>query len=183
VNLPADVCFAVFHSPTRTLDIAQYTTDDAASPGRPFRYDARVGNHRQRASTPGTIALYAPTQTLTPLHEFLHAVSDVGNGRCIDLYVDAGTGGFDVNKKTRAAAADPVPAAFATLSGIAYASDPARDGLGYDAGWVSYHPELIETRRPNVMDNYFRAADQRECRLDKLTLRFLRDRVEWKLAR
>jgi hypothetical protein len=76
-----------------------------------------------------------------------------------------------------------VPAAFATVDGVAYSSDLARDGLGYDPGWVSYHSELIERRRPNVMDNYFRAADQRECRLDKLTLKLMRDRIEWKLAR
>jgi hypothetical protein len=183
IDLPADICFLVFDSPTRTLDISQYTIDDAASAARAFAYDARAGAHRQRAETPGTIALYAPTQLLTPLHEFMHAISETANGRCDDLYVDPLTGAFELNKKARARAADPVPASFAALDGIAYASDPARDGLGYDAGWVSYHPELVEVRNPNVMDNYFRAADARRCRLDKLTLRFMRDRVEWKLAR
>jgi hypothetical protein len=182
VNLAADICFVVFVSPTRTLDIAFFTRDDAGSPAKAFRYDARAGNHRQRASMPGAMSLYAPTQLLTPLHEFMHAFSD-DSARCWDLYSDGGSGGFDVNKKMRAAAANPVPAAFATVDGVAYSSDPARDGLAYEPGWVSYHPELIERRRPNLMDNYFLAADQRECRLDKLTLKFMRDRIEWKLGR
>jgi hypothetical protein len=182
VNLAADICFVVFVSPTRTLDIAQFTVDDAASSAKPFTYDAVVGNHLQRADTPGTLALYAPTQVLTPLHEFMHAFSD-GSARCVDLYVDAGTGGFDVNKKLRAAAAHRVPAAFAILDGVAYSSDRRRDGIGYPASWRSYHPELINRRRPNAMDNYFLTADQRQCRLDKLTLRLMRDRLEWKLAR
>jgi hypothetical protein len=182
VNLAADISFVVFISPTRTLDISYHTKDDAGSTAKAYTYDARAGNHRQRASTPGAISLYAPTQVLTPLHEFMHAFSEDGV-RCIDLYVDGGSGGFDFNKKMRLAAANPVPPAFATVDGVAYSSDPARDGLGYDPTWVSYHSELVDRRRPNVMDNYFLAADQRECRLDKLTLKFMRDRIEWKLGR
>ncbi|MBA3884382.1 MAG: hypothetical protein H0X67_01475 [Acidobacteria bacterium] len=37
--------------------------------------------------------------------------------------------------------------------GATFTSDTARDGLGYPNTWRSYHPALVDTARPNLMDN------------------------------
>ena len=91
--------------------------------------------------------------------------------------------GFVINKKTRASAADPVPANFANYNGSNFASDAGRDALGYPATWMSYHPELLDNTRPNLMDNYKLAANPQQCRLDRLTYAWLSDRLGAKLRR
>jgi hypothetical protein len=51
---------------------------------------------------------------------------------------------------------------------------------------VAYGPELIERTEPNLMDEGSLAlvvSQQPRQRLDRLTLRYLRDRIEWKLGR
>jgi len=69
--------------------------------------------------------------------------------------------------------------------GIALAADPSRDGLGYEAGWQSYHCELNDPAFPAVMDDYWRAHDTvpEHCQHDLLTRMFLLDRVRAKLVR
>jgi hypothetical protein len=128
--------------------------------------------------------LHAPVDfTLDPLHEFIHAFSDENHGAVDDLYDDLPLATFVVNRKRRERAGGPIPRRFAEYDGQSYASDLRRDGLGYPAAWRSYHPELINPAQPNLMDNYFRARFPPWCRLDRLTLKFLRDRLEWKLGR
>ena len=100
-----------------------------------------------------------------------------------DLYTDAALVNLQVNRKRRAAAGRVIPRKFATLDTTDYLSDRHRDGLGYPARWRSYHPELIDSRRPNLMDNYYMFTVPHLCRLDRLTHRFLRDRICWKLGR
>jgi len=184
VGLQADVCALVFKSARRHLDVASLMQDDPASDGLRFEYDGTPRHHRRRAAVPGALSLSAPTQTLTPLHEFLHAASDFsGAGRVIDLYVDNPPFGFEANSKRRALATDPVPGGFARMHGHDYASDPARTAAGGYGAFRTYHPALVDPLRPNVMDNYFLADDQRRCRLDALTLRWFRDRLEHKQGR
>lgn len=179
-----DVCMLAFKSGRRNLDVAMFTDDDPASDGARFEYDGVARHHRRRATRPGAFTLSAPTQTLTPLHELLHAISaSAGAGQIADLYVDNVLTGSEVNVKRRARAADPIPGVFARLHDRGYPSDGARAAAGGYGAFLAYHPQLVDDARPNVMDNYFLADDQRRCRLDALTLRWLRDRIEHKLGR
>ena len=90
--------------------------------------------------------------------------------------------GFLVNKKFRTAAAAPVPAHFARYNRLDYAADPNRDTLGY-GGFRSYHPQLIDRTRPNIMDNNLLADITILCRFDHLTYEFLTDRLTAKAHR
>jgi hypothetical protein len=183
-GLSADVCFVLYHSATHRRDSALRTWDDAASAGRRFLYDLVEYHHRRRAREPGVVALHAPlSDVVAPLHEFMHALGERENGGVTDLYVDSPPGLFSVNRKRRARAGGRIPRRFADYDGQSYASDPRRDGRGYPALWRSYHPELIHPRFPNLMDDYYYMGAMTRCRLDRLTLKFLRDRLEWKLGR
>jgi hypothetical protein len=118
------------------------------------------------------------------LHEFGHAGSDFNNGRVVDLYLDGGGGGSIVNRKARAQSTNPVPAQFANYNATGYASDQNRDSIGCPATWSSYHPELIDPTRPNLMDNYWQAFDDPlRCRLDRLTYAWYSDRLRAKIFR
>jgi hypothetical protein len=174
----ADHCFVVFRSTTHARSTTAWSTEDGGSAGRAYRFDAATHNHRQRSSQPGATALAAPTAGLTALHEYLHGALELD-----DLYVDHAPTTFVVNRKRRASRGARRPAGFASLDGHVYDTDPRRDSLGYGA-FLSYHPELADARRPNVMDDYWRSPDTpQRCRLDLLSLRFMRDRLEWKLSR
>jgi hypothetical protein len=180
-----DMVFVIHGSTTHDRATAWYTTDDNTRPGTAFTYDGISYTHRHFASIPGSAALpisVNPTG-LTAIHEFGHAASDFNMGRVTDLYVD-GTGGFNVNKKARANSNDPIPANFATYDGATYTSDQNRDGVGYPGTWTSYHPELIDPTRPNMMDNYWLAFDDPlRCRLDRLTHDWFSDRLRAKIFR
>jgi hypothetical protein len=182
----ADMVFVIHGSTTHDRATAWYTTDDEARPGVAFTYDGISRTHRHFASIPGSAALpISVNQTgLTAIHEFGHAGSDFNTGRVGDLYVDGGTIGFVVNKKARASSTDPIPANFATYNGTTYISDLNRDGIGYPGTWTSYHPELIDHTRPNMMDNYWNAFDDPlRCRLDRLTYNWFSDRLRAKIFR
>ncbi len=179
----ADVGFALSGSATHTRSTAWFTTDDAGRPGVGFTYDGAAFSHRRFASVPGTVALSTTAGGLTALHEFGHAASDFNNGMVDDLYVDGLRPGLQVNKKARALATDPVPPNFAAYDFTEFASDAARDGLGYPATWTSYHCELLDPARPNMMDNFWFADDPRLCRLDRLTRAWLADRLAAKASR
>ena len=162
----ADVSFAISGSATHTRSSAWFTTDDAAKPGVPFTYDGASHVHGRVASTPGTVALSNTAGGLTALHEFGHASSDFNNGMVDDLYVDGLRPGIEINKKARAASTDPIPTTFASYNSVTYNSDQTRDELGYPIAWTSYHCELLDGARPNMMDNFWFADDPRRCRLD-----------------
>ena len=181
----ADMVFVLHGSTTHDRATAWYTTDDNSRPGIPFTYDGNSRQHRRFPSIPGscTIPLTVDTTGMTALHEFGHASSDFNNGMVFDLYVDSPAGGFTVNKKFRAQATDLVPTNFATYNGTNFNSDPDRDDLDYPATWTSYHPQLIDATRPNLMDNYWLSSMPRRCRLDQLTYAWLRDRLLAKVGR
>jgi hypothetical protein len=185
----ADMVFVLHGSTTHTRASAWFTTDDNSRPTLSFTYDGVSRKHGRFSSIPGSCTIpITNTIAMTALHEFGHAASDFNNGRVVDLYVDGTPGGFMVNKKFRARATDPVPANFATYNGTNFNADPNRDALGYPAAgpmpWISYHPQLIDATRPNLMDNYFFSFDTpRRCRLDQLTYAWMRDRLLAKLGR
>lgn len=182
----ADIVFVIHGSTTHDRATSWFTTDDGTKAGTAYTYDGAARTHGHFPSIPGSAALpLSMNQTgLTPLHEFGHAGSDFNNGRVIDLYVDGSGGPLAVNKKVRASNTDPVPLNFASYNGANYASDPNRDSLGYGT-WVSYHPELIDSAHPNLMDNYWLApgGNPQVCRLDRLTFAWYTDRLQAKLTR
>ncbi len=186
-----DVCFAVYRAPAFNRPSAFRTNDAAAAAGDPaFTYDGGAGRHPSGTSQPGVVAMSSPpVGIITPLHEFLHAATSDVNGACWDLYADTVPVVREINRKRRASAAARLPVVFARYNGRDYESDlPARGyrgrgGIGYPAGWLSYGAALIDRSEPNVMDNYYLGPDLRLSRLDALTLRFVRDRIESKLAR
>ncbi len=181
----ADLFFTITGDPIYTRASANLTVDDNTRGGAVFTYDGAAHTHRYFASLPGCAAIPLAVNTMSPtaLHELGHAVSDVTNGGIYDLYIDGGPGGFQENKKYRAAATDPVPASFANYNGTLYASDPTRDALGYPAGWVSYHPQLIDATRPNLMDNFWYSTPYTAVRIDRLTYQFVTDRLAAKFMR
>jgi hypothetical protein len=182
----ADIVYAVTGSTTYDRASAWFTTDDAGKGNAGFTYGGVARHNGLFASTPGTIALPLDADQTgpTPLHELGHAASDFDNGRVIDLYVDGGSGPFNINKKFRAKSTDAVPANFDSYNGTTYKSDINRDHLGYPADWVSYQALLADDARPNLMDNYWFASDDPlKCRLDGLTLQYFLDRIGAKLAR
>jgi hypothetical protein len=181
----ADVVVVLHGSTTHDRATAWFTTDDSAGGSTPFTYDGISRTHGHLAEIPGSAAIPISFNTtgLTAIHEFGHASSDFNNGRVVDLYVDGLPGGFLVNKKARALATDPIPTNFATYNGTTYAADQNRDGVGYPSTWTSYHPDLIDNTRPNMMDNYWLAANPQRCRLDRLTYAWLFDRLRAKVLR
>lgn len=185
-GLVADIVLVIHGSLTHTRASAWPTTDASTLGSTAYNFDGVVRRHGHFPRIPGSavIPVSVDTTGMTVLHEFGHAASDFRNGKVTDLYADAGDGtGFLVNKKFRVAAGDPVPQHFADYEGTAFDADPTRDGLGYPANWRSYHPELIDDTRPNLMDNYWEADDPQLCRLDHLTFNWFRDRLDAKLAR
>lgn len=114
---------------------------------------------------------------MTPAHEFGHAFSSYTNGFVTDLYVD---GDVQFNRKV----GRPVPDAFANYNGANYASDKARDSLGYPANWTSYHSELADPASPALMDNFWYAkGGPLNSRHDRLTRNYLVDRILAKVSR
>lgn len=178
-----DVSFALSGSATHTRSSAWFTTDDISKPTVSFTYDGITHTHGRFASIPGTVALSTTAGGLTALHEFGHASSDFNDGMIDDLYVDGVTSGLEINKKARAKSTDPIPTSFANYNSTSYNSDQTRDGLGYTVNWTSYHCELQDASRPNMMDNFWLADDPRRCRLDKLTYAWLTDRLGAKVFR
>jgi hypothetical protein len=63
-------------------------------------------------------------------------------------------------------------------NGPDFPSDPNRGGLGYPAAWTSFHPELLDPTRPDMMDNYWLAFDDPQlCRHNGLTRAWYTDRL------
>lgn len=173
----ADVVYAVSASESHRRASSWFTSDDDAKTGIGFTLDAGMFSHRFFNIIPGTVAIHSGTDSITPLHEFGHALSSYSNGSVVDLYVDLDPG--INNKKAR-----PIPSHFDTYDSIALASDLTRDGLGYPPAWTSYHCELIDSALPAVMDNYRTIGITPEhCQHDKITRQFLMDRLRAKISR
>src|SRR5205085_2862773 len=150
-GIDADVAYAVSASSSHNRASAWFTTDDDAQAGLPFTLDGNQLFHRFYNNIPGTVAIHVTADSLTAVHEFGHAISSYSNGKILDLYVDSPIG---LNNKT----GRPIPPDFGRYQRALFASDVTRDGLGYDAGWLSYHCELIDAGSPAVMDNYWLSA-------------------------
>jgi hypothetical protein len=176
-DLDPDILFLVSQSPTHTRATAYGTTDDDTRPGIAFNYDGLNLWHRHFHLIPGISAVHTLVSGMTPVHEFGHAFSSYTNGYVTDLYVD---GAAAFNRKI----GRPIPAKFAAYGGTTYNSDTVRDGLGYPAGWQSYHAELVDPSRPAIMDDYWRAAGgPLKCQHDRLTRAYILDRVRAKATR
>jgi len=176
-GLSADIVFCVSNSSSHDRASAWYASDDDARGGVPFVLDGVNLSHRYYAIIPGVVAIHSSARSLTPLHEFGHALSSYTNGLIVDLYVDnlAGVN----NKRGR-----PIPATFSSYAGTPMKSDISRNGIGYPTQWQSYHCELRDTYHPAVMDNYYLSSDGADnCRHDEITLRFLVDRIRAKMSR
>jgi hypothetical protein len=182
-QVTADVAFAMCGSTTHTRSSAWFTSDDTTRGTVSFTYDGTTYSHGLFAGIPGSVALATTAAGLTPFHEFGHASAIFDDGKIDDLYVDGLRAGLEINKKARALATNPIPTNFATSAGTTYTSDQNRDGIGYPATWTSYHPALQDATRPNMMDNFWNAADPRRCRLDGLTYAWLSSRLRAKANR
>lgn len=176
--LRADVVYAVTDSRTHKRASAWFTSDDDGRAGVPFVIDGVALNHRYYCLIPGTVAIHSGATSLTAVHEFGHALSSYTNGSIVDLYVDDGPG---LNSKR----GRPIPSSFATYAGHTFASDTARDGLGYPPGWQSYHCELIDSTAPALMDDYWSVPTglPERCAHDRITRQFLLDRLRAKSSR
>jgi len=178
-GITADVAFAVTASTTHNRAAAWYTTDDPSHGTVPYTLSSGAKSTSLFCKIPGTVGLPVSSSSMTALHEFGHAFSSFTEGAVTDQYVDSPP---DLNVKH----GRPIPANFDTFNGTALASDPVRDGLGYDPTWVSYHPALTDPSVPSLMDNYWLAAAPKtpvDCRFDTITAAFLRARLAAKLSR
>jgi hypothetical protein len=172
----ADVVFSVSLSAEHDRCSSYYTTDDDSRAGVAFQLDGQPFSHRYYCVIPGTVALHATAYSLTPLHEFQHAVSSYTNGAITDLYVDSQAA---LNCKV----GRPIPLGFASYGGNGYSSDTMRDGLAYPPSWQSYHCELCDKSEPAVMDDYWQASAPELPQNDTITRQFIQDRIAAKMAR
>ena len=179
----ADVAYAVSQSATHNRASAWYTSDDDTRPGIPFTVDGVTYAHRYWSLIPGTVAIHTTSASLTAAHEFGHALSSYTNGSITDLYVDSPDA---LNNKLGRPIPLP-PAPFRVYNGTVIDIDRTRDGLGYPAGWLSYHAELNAPAFPAIMDDYWMATASggvpEDCEHDTITRRFLLDRIRAKMSR
>jgi hypothetical protein len=184
-GLVADVSFAVSASEETDAATAWATDDDDSRGGVPFEFDSRRFSHRYHYRTPGSVAMHMNNRRMTASHEFGHAASSYTNGYLTDLYVPEFNhpieGTIIFNKKM----GRPIPDKFSLYNVDAYFSDKTRDHIGYETGWRSYHPELINEDFPSLMDNYNYAAGKKygKCEHDRLSRQFLLDRIRAKTSR
>jgi hypothetical protein len=176
LNVNPDIVFIISNSPINSRASAWWTTDNDERPGDPFTYDGQRLFHRYFHTIPGMAALHTTSDALTAAHEFGHAFSSYTNGAITDLYVD---GDPAFNRKT----GRPIPDVFATYNGVAYASDKERDGLGYPPDWISYHPALVDPTQPALMDNFYFSDGFVASKHDRITKRYILDRIEAKVFR
>lgn len=186
----ADVVFLLSGEPVQRA-VARPTTDSQAQTTK-LAYGGHAKPQGHFPTVPGSIVL--PLEVLegaldpTAIHEFCHAAASSDEGRVIDLYVDEddGSGLFTVNKKWRDLVGGNipnVPDAFVTAVGTDFASDKKRNSVGYENTWTSYHPELVDKKRVNLMDDFNFSKDPKKCRLDTLTYAWLSKRLQAKINR
>ncbi len=174
---------------------AWFTTDDGD--GEAYKLDGVSYKYGTNVKTPGSFAdtVYLLPENrgydkLTPIHEFLHAMSEKDRGRITDLYHDSyNADTVNVNKKQKSG--QKIPAVFGKLNSTSYKSDApdgsyiGRGGLGYPGSEginTTYGPELIDSSSCNVMDNFTSSKiDWKKCRLDRLSHQYVVDRMKAKI--
>jgi hypothetical protein len=185
----ADVVIIINNSDTPNQSTSR-PTDDAPSLGSvDYVFDNVVRKHAHFASTPGCASIHLSNldpASPTVIHEFCHAASEVDDGWVADMdfHPHPPSPRFAVNLKHRAAPGDPVPQDFATYNGTTFKSNPVRfDGAPYPAQWTGYHAEPLDGRQHSLMDHWLDHPDRLRSRLDRLTHRWLSDRLNAKLSR
>ncbi|CAH0258750.1 hypothetical protein SRABI118_03158 [Massilia sp. Bi118] len=180
LGLQMDVVLVLHGSLDYTRASAQFTVDGKQGRSTSFRLDGKTFRHQSSTELPGaaTISYFSFDISHTPLHELGHAASELSNGQIIDLYNDnINSRGMKINKKQ----GRPIPAFFGNYNGEKYRSDPVRSQIGYPAEWQTFHPELRDQMEPNLMDDYWLAKkDPLECQFDKLTYKWLAERIDAK---
>jgi hypothetical protein len=172
----ADIVAVVSASLTHTRASAVPATDGPPLGGVPFNLDGTVYHHVHRSQNPGCFAIHVTRRSMTPLHEFQHALSSYDNGAILDLYLDwFPAGGVVINKRQRTTANTNTH--FATYAGKQYLSSPNRGPIPYPAAWKCIHPELHNPGRYSLMDNFPADSNPLACENDKITRAFLVDRL------
>ncbi|UTY60486.1 hypothetical protein [Massilia sp. erpn] len=173
-----DVVFVVTNSPTNKRASAIPASDNMATGGVATTYDGKPFLHCYRHRIPGMAAIHATDSiALTGAHEFGHAFSSFPNAYIADLYVD---GEQAFNRKV----GRPIPEAFAYYGMKQFATDKARDSLGYPSQWQSYHCQLEDANNPALMDNFWSGQPSpMACKNDWITTKFMLDRLAAKVAR
>jgi hypothetical protein len=181
IGMNPDVVFVVSKSSDTTVASALGATDDDERGGIPAAFDGRPITHRFYHKIPGMVAIHATPDDMTPAHEFGHAFSSYSNGFVTDLYRDEDKychGTIVLNRKV----GRPIPDNFAEYQGITYLSDKTRNSLGYGKEVAtSYHSELVDPRRPALMDDY-RERPMKALH-DKMTKAYIMDRITAKVSR
>jgi len=171
-------------------DVAEYTRptgvpgiDRMTGPTKRFTLDGKPGEMGAFAEKPGAIVMSAQPEFSRPvaMHEFGHAASLVS---CwiTDLYDDRSDKIANLNKKKRASPTAPVPAVFANYNAVDFASAPNR-WPNKEYTTASYFPARVVAGQPNLMDQYLSGSPMRACRFDQLTMKWLGDRLDFKMAR
>jgi hypothetical protein len=184
-GLAPDVVYVVHDVAAHPRPTAVPGIDDLTGPKRTLLVDGKPRVIGAFARSPGAVALSAGADQSLPtaMHEFGHAASDASSGWVMDLYDDKPPGSTTINKKRRPPGTTALPATFGVCDGESFTTAPDRwPGKGYGT-WLSYHPSRVEAGQPNLMDNYGAAADKRRCRFDRLTLKWLGARLDFKMAR
>jgi hypothetical protein len=199
INVNADIVFIVSSSRQSALvqPSAKPSVDDPARGSSPksFTLDpgsgAQIFYHYEFCREPGVVAIHAdePAQnptSMTPLHEFSHAMGSINQGIIVDLYRDNPPPLSAVNKRRRARQADPIPNLFYRLNGTSsHTSSMSRGWTQYPPNWLGFHCQLNQPAYPALMDDYTAAAAGAShlCEHDTITRNFLLDRLAVKIGR
>lgn len=168
----------VLPSPNRSTAFA--ATDDMDSAAASFSLDGKVYKHFSRSIIPGTIALAYKAGSLTTPHEFMHAMGSFQNLQIADLYTPPFAGAESINQKS----GTPPPPIFAK-----YRDNPFGTDQDIPLAGNGYHCERSKTDRVSMMDNFFSGFNNGkipggiDCENDKITRKFVTDRILHKLNR
>lgn len=189
----ADVIFAVTGSTTQNRATAWPGADDRHRGHDLFEVgvDGQMDRFRHHywPTIPGTVAVHVDERSITPVHEFGHAIATYNakdhvsgqavDGLIADLYNDGVAG---LNKRT---GRPPDPLRFATYVSGGQTTDHDWDRVRLYDGWRSYHCSRMDPTLPAIMDNYTNAPSdmQTACLHDSITRQFIRDRVAARMKR
>jgi hypothetical protein len=181
IGMNPDIVFIVTQARRCHRAGALGTTDDDTRGGIPASFDGRIIYHRFYHKIPGMATIHVRNDDMTAAHEFGHAFSSYSNGFVTDLYRDSDEychGTIVFNRKV----GRPIPDIFAEYNGTIYRSDKTRNSLGY-RDFKTYNSELVDPRRPALMDEYRETVTPLSSRHDKMTKAYVLDRIAAKVSR